>query len=215
MLYTKQHLPASSLPFLYGGDMIAEERVFPDRVEYNDLPGKYSAGTPNVLGAIISAQALRILLDLALTPRKLNYFQTPNPIERGAVRSVMDRVSAWNRRLTTRALEGLRAIPGITIYGPLDPHGRASLVSFNLAGSRSRRPRGGSEHGRHGIARGLPLRDARPSRAPPRPSRELPPELLPLQHVRRRRPRRGRGRCRRQPPAPARFFAHCYGSSSS
>ena len=28
-LYTKQHLLASSLPFLYGGDMVAEGRVFP------------------------------------------------------------------------------------------------------------------------------------------------------------------------------------------
>ncbi|HMG62326.1 MAG TPA: aminotransferase class V-fold PLP-dependent enzyme, partial [Streptosporangiaceae bacterium] len=50
VLYAKQHLLASSLPFLYGGDMIAEGRVFPDRVEYTDLPWKYSAGTPNILG---------------------------------------------------------------------------------------------------------------------------------------------------------------------
>jgi cysteine desulfurase / selenocysteine lyase len=46
----------------------------------------------------------------------------------------MDSVSAWNRCLTARALEGLRAVPGITIYGPQDPHRRTSLVSFNLAG---------------------------------------------------------------------------------
>jgi cysteine desulfurase/selenocysteine lyase len=134
VLYAKPHLLASSLPFLYGGDMIAEGRVFPDLVEYNALPWKFSAGTPNILGAIISAQALRILLDLALTPASLSYFQTARPIERGAVRAAMDRVSAWNRCLTTRALEGLSAIPGITIYGPLDPSRRTSLVSFNLAG---------------------------------------------------------------------------------
>ena len=134
VLYAKQHLLASSLPFLYGGDMIAEGRVFPDRVEYNALPWKYSAGTPNILGAIISAQALRILLDLAMTPRNFTYFQTAKPIEPGAVRAAMDRVSAWNRRLTARALEGLRTIPGITIYGPQDPSRRTSLVAFNLAG---------------------------------------------------------------------------------
>ena len=134
VLYAKQHLLASSLPFLYGGDMVAEGGVFYDRVEYNALPWKYSAGTPNVLGAIVSAQALRILLDLATTPRNLSYFQTAKPIERGAVHAAMDSVSAWNRRLTTRALEGLRTIPGITIYGPQDPHVRTSLVSFNLAG---------------------------------------------------------------------------------
>ena len=134
VLYAKQHLLASSLPFLYGGDMIAEGRVFPDRVEYNALPWKYAAGTPNILGAIISAQALRILLDLAMTPGKLAYFQTAKPIERSAVRAAMDGVSAWNRCLTTQALKGLSTIPGITIYGPRDPSRRTSLVSFNLAG---------------------------------------------------------------------------------
>jgi cysteine desulfurase/selenocysteine lyase len=134
VLYAKQHLLASSLPFLYGGDMIAEGRVFPDRVEYNDLPWKYSAGTPNILGAIISAQALRILLDLAMTPGNLTYFQSAKPIERDAVGVAMSRVSAWNHRLTARALDGLRAIPGITIYGPMDPSRRTSLVAFNLAG---------------------------------------------------------------------------------
>ena len=48
-----------SLPFLYGGDMIAEGQVFPDQVGYNCLPWKYAAGTPNILGTIVSAQALR------------------------------------------------------------------------------------------------------------------------------------------------------------
>ena len=65
--------------------MIAEGRVFPDRVEYNALPWKYAAGTPNILGAIVSAQALRILLDLALTPGRPAYFGTARPIERDAV----------------------------------------------------------------------------------------------------------------------------------
>ena len=37
--------------------MIAEGRVFPNHVEYNALPWKYSAGTPNILGAVVSAQA--------------------------------------------------------------------------------------------------------------------------------------------------------------
>jgi len=33
VLYTREQLLAASLPFLYGGDMIAEGRVFPERVE--------------------------------------------------------------------------------------------------------------------------------------------------------------------------------------
>ena len=59
----------TSRPFLYGGDMIAQGQVFPDRVAYNALPWKFGAGTPNILGTVISAQALRLLVDLARSPR--------------------------------------------------------------------------------------------------------------------------------------------------
>src|SRR5436190_4853054 len=76
VLYGKEHLLEGMLPFLYGGDMIAEGQVFPDRVGYNALPWKYAAGTPNILGAIISAQAVRLLLDLALSPRQPLYYGT-------------------------------------------------------------------------------------------------------------------------------------------
>src|ERR1700749_4757927 len=74
VLYAKEHLLEGMLPFLYGGDMIAEGRVFPWQVDYNALPWKYAAGTPNILGAIVSAQAVRILVDLALTPDRPVYF---------------------------------------------------------------------------------------------------------------------------------------------
>ena len=134
VLYGRERLLASTLPFLYGGDMIAEGRVFPDRVEYNALPWKYAAGTPNILGAIVSGQAVRILLDLALTPHRPVFFRTAAPIDRATVRTAMDRVSGWHRRLAARALSRLEAIDGVTIYGPRDPDQRAPLVSFNLAG---------------------------------------------------------------------------------
>ena len=134
VLYAREHLLQASLPFLYGGDMIAEGRVFPDLVEYNALPWKYAAGTPNILGAIISAQALRLLLDLALTPKRPAYFGTARPVERVAVHAAMNRVSSWDQQLTSRALDGLCAIDGITIYGPRDAARRTSLVAFNLAG---------------------------------------------------------------------------------
>ena len=134
VLYAREHLLRSTLPFLYGGDMIAEGRVFPWQVEYNALPWKYTAGTPNILGAIISAQALRILLDLALTPGRPAYFGTDLAIGRAAVHAAMDRVSRWKQQLTGRALDGLGAVGGITIYGPRDPARRTSLVAFNLPG---------------------------------------------------------------------------------
>ena len=80
VLYAKEHLLRHSLPFLYGGDMIAEGRVAPDQVDYNDLPWKYSAGTPNVLGVIVSAQALRLLIDLVAGERR--WFGSRGPMGR-------------------------------------------------------------------------------------------------------------------------------------
>jgi cysteine desulfurase / selenocysteine lyase len=134
VLYGREHLLAASRPFLYGGDMIAEGRVFPDRVEYNALPWKHAAGTPDILGAIVSAQALRLLLDLALTPNRPAWYGTAGPLDRASVRTAMERVAAWNRQPTARTLDGLAAVPGITIYGPRDAARRTSLVAFNLAG---------------------------------------------------------------------------------
>ena len=134
VLYAKEHLLQSSLPFLYGGDMIAEGRVSADHVQYNVLPWKFAAGTPNILGTIVSAQALRILLDLALTPQRATYFNCARTIDRHAVQSAMQRIGAWNRTLTAHALERLAAVPGLTIYGPRDASQRSSLVAFNVAG---------------------------------------------------------------------------------
>jgi len=133
-LVARESLLAASLPFLYGGDMVAEGRVFADRVAYNALPWKYAAGTPNIIGTIVSAQALRLLLDLALSPTQACCFGSDRPIERAAVECAMGRVAEWNRALTARALERLAAIPGLTIYGPRDPARRSSLVAFNVQG---------------------------------------------------------------------------------
>jgi selenocysteine lyase/cysteine desulfurase len=134
VLVAKAHLLEASAPFLYGGDMIAEGQVFPDRVAYNALPWKYAAGTPNILGTIVSAQALRLLIDLATTPKRANLFGSERPIERAAVDDAMDRVTAWNQRLTAHALDRLGSIDGITIYGPKDAAKRSSLVAFNVKG---------------------------------------------------------------------------------
>jgi len=134
ILYGKEHLLQASLPFLYGGDMIAEGKVTPERVEYNALPWKFAAGTPNILGTIASAQALRLVLDLCLSPDRRRYFRTAAPIERSDVRRAMARITAHTRRLTEVALERLLRIPGLTVYGPRDPARRSPLVAFNIRG---------------------------------------------------------------------------------
>jgi cysteine desulfurase / selenocysteine lyase len=134
VLVARENLLADAAPFLYGGDMIAEGQVFPDRVAYSALPWKFAAGTPDILGTIVSAQALRLLLDLALNPTRHRSFGSVTPIEGRAVAVAMGRVADWNRALTAHALRRIAAVPGITIYGPLDPVRRTSLVAFNVAG---------------------------------------------------------------------------------
>ncbi len=134
VLYGKEHLLQNMRPFLYGGDMVASSQVGPELVLYNDLPWKFSAGTPNILGAIVSAQALRILLDLALSPEEDVYFMTEKEIDPNDVKEAMDRITSYNRSLTARALERISEIPGIHIYGPLDAKKRTSLVAFNVDG---------------------------------------------------------------------------------
>jgi Selenocysteine lyase len=47
----------------------------------------------------------------------------------------MNRISQWNQQLTSRALDRLGAIPGLTIYGPREAARRTSLVAFNIAGA--------------------------------------------------------------------------------
>jgi cysteine desulfurase / selenocysteine lyase len=135
VLYGRERLLRQSLPFQYGGDMIAEGQVAPDRVAYNDLPWKYAAGTPNILGAIVSAQALRLLVDLVSPGAGERYFDTARPLPRAVVEQTMDRVDRHTRSLVTRALLALREVDGVTVYGPPPGVDRAPLVSFNLAGT--------------------------------------------------------------------------------
>jgi cysteine desulfurase/selenocysteine lyase len=134
VLYAKRHLTGAALPFLYGGDMIADGRVTAERVEYNELPWKYAAGTPNILGTVVSAQALRLLVDLALHPDEHRYFDTGRQMTRTAVREAMDRITAHTRMLASHAMRLLREVPGITIYGPDHAEHRSPLVAFNVPG---------------------------------------------------------------------------------
>jgi cysteine desulfurase/selenocysteine lyase len=134
VLYAKEHLLRDSLPFLYGGDMIAEGQVAPDHVAYNDLPWKYAAGTPNILGVIVSAQALRLLVDLVSAEASQPYFGTERALPRSAIEQTMAAVGRHTFDLTAQALLALEKLDRLTIYGPETAHERTPLVSFNLAG---------------------------------------------------------------------------------
>ncbi len=133
VLYAKESIRQSSLPFLYGGDMIAEGQVTPVAVSYNELPWKFSAGTPNILGVIASAQTLRFVADLA-DPTAPRFFGTEDPVPRTVVSGAVARISGYSAALTHAAMGELSTVPGIRMYGP--PHGtpRAPLIAFNVAG---------------------------------------------------------------------------------
>jgi cysteine desulfurase/selenocysteine lyase len=134
VLYAKEHLLAGSRPFLYGGDMIADRGVWVDHVEYNELPWKFSAGTPNILGVIASAQALRLAVDLVGAAGPATYFQNNEPVPAAAVAATMSAIGAHTQQLTQRAIDLLRAIPGLTIHGPADARHRSPLVAFTVDG---------------------------------------------------------------------------------
>ena len=134
VLYAREPLLLDGLPFLYGGDMVAERGVFADRVEYNRLPWKYAAGTPNILGTIASAEALRLLLDVTHEDGPDPWSRTRRRITAQDAVDGMTRVSAHGRLLTQRALGRLATLPTATVYGPAESSERVALIAFNLKG---------------------------------------------------------------------------------
>ena len=109
-LWARRELLEAMPPFLSGGEMIREVHL--RRSEFNDIPWKFEAGTPAVGDAIGLGVAAAYLLDIG-----------------------MDRVRAHERELVTYALDVLpREVPGIELYGPLDPAVRGGVVPFNLPG---------------------------------------------------------------------------------
>jgi cysteine desulfurase / selenocysteine lyase len=63
-LYARKDVIETMRPFLYGGDMI--EDVKEGEVKFKDLPWKYTAGTPNILGTIATGFGVSYLLNMAL-----------------------------------------------------------------------------------------------------------------------------------------------------
>ncbi len=108
-LWARRELLEAMPPFLGGGEMIREVHL--RRSEWNTVPHKFEAGTPDVSAAIGLGVAVDYLLELG-----------------------MDTVFAHEQALAAYALEVLeREVPGIELYGPPAPL-RVGVVSFNLPG---------------------------------------------------------------------------------
>ena len=119
VLYGRRELLEETTPFLYGGDMIADVKL--EGARWNKLPWKFEAGTSNVCGGIALGGAVELRSGQRLEGA-VDYLQ----------RIGMDKVRAHERELTEYALDGLQAIPGVRIYGPLNPDERTGVIAFNV-----------------------------------------------------------------------------------
>lgn len=134
VLYAKEELLLRMRPFLYGGDMIAEGMVTSEKVSYNQLPWKFTAGTPNILGTILSGQVIRLLMDFSLNPGTYRYFMTDKKLEKEEIKKAMDNIDHHEMILIEEALKILGKENSVKIFGPKDPKKRSSLISFNISG---------------------------------------------------------------------------------
>jgi cysteine desulfurase/selenocysteine lyase len=106
VLWGRAEILRAMPPFLGGGDMI--KSVHLRESEWNDLPYKFEAGTPNVADGIALGAAVDYLADLG-----------------------MENVKAHEQRMAKVALEKLAAVPNMRIYGP-PADDRGGVVTFNL-----------------------------------------------------------------------------------
>lgn len=107
VLYGREALLDRMPPYQGGGEMIA--RVSFEHTTYERLPYKFEAGTPDYIGSHALAVALDYVDALGLPA-----------------------IARYEHELTAYALERLRAIPGLRVYG--DAAARGAVVSFNVGG---------------------------------------------------------------------------------
>ncbi len=96
-------------PVQFGGEMI--DTVGLDEATWAEVPHRFEAGTPNVAAAAAFPPALDMLDEAGL-----------------------ERVRTHEMQVTGCALEALRRLDGLTVFGPADPARRGGLVAFHDAG---------------------------------------------------------------------------------
>ena len=109
VLYGKEELLEKMPPFLTGGEMI--EYVTLEDVTYAELPHKFEAGTVNAGAAVGLAKAIEYIKSIG-----------------------MEEIEERELMLTTRALEGMQAIPHITVLGTDKPEEHHGIITFKVDG---------------------------------------------------------------------------------
>ena len=105
VLYGKKEILNKMPPYQGGGDMI--ERVSFEKTTFNELPFKFEAGTPNIIGGIGLGKAIEFLGNLNL-----------------------EAIQKHEQELLNYAQNSLNEISDITIYGVGDE--KTSVISFNI-----------------------------------------------------------------------------------
>jgi cysteine desulfurase/selenocysteine lyase len=109
-LWARRELLEAMPPFMAGGDMIREVHL--RRSEWNDIPWKFEAGTPDIAAGIGLGAAADYLRDLG-----------------------MERVREHEKQLLTYALVALqREHSDIRLYGPMDAEIRCGVIAFDVPG---------------------------------------------------------------------------------
>ena len=109
VLYGKEELLERMSPVEFGGEMI--DFVYEQEATWKELPWKFEAGTPNIVGAIGLAAAIDYLDKIG-----------------------METVHQYEQELIAYVFPKLQAVEGLTIYGSEDLTQRSGVISFNLAG---------------------------------------------------------------------------------
>jgi cysteine desulfurase / selenocysteine lyase len=107
VLYGKKELLNKMEPVEFGGEMIDFVGLYEST--WKELPWKFEGGTPIIAGAVGLGAAIDYLEEIGL-----------------------DNIEKHEQHLAEYAMKKMSEVEGITIYGPLDPEKRASLITFNL-----------------------------------------------------------------------------------
>ncbi len=107
VLYARKEHLENMKPFMYGGDMI--KNVTLENTNFNDVPWKFEAGTPDIAGAIGLEAAIRYLKKIGL-----------------------DKIRKHEIGLTKHALNEFSKLSDVDTYGPADADKKGCVISFNI-----------------------------------------------------------------------------------
>lgn len=108
ILYGKEAILNKLPPYQGGGDMI--KTVTFEKTIYNELPHKFEAGTPNIVGGIALATAIDYMNNIGI-----------------------NNIEAYEHELLTYATEKIKQIEGVRIIGEAEQ--KASVLSFVVDGT--------------------------------------------------------------------------------